>query len=67
MSTPLGLWPTDRGLSVVLAELPNRAREIWPIVKILSIYGPTVLLLLPLEKTRTGKHAEAGPNRLVRR
>jgi hypothetical protein len=24
-------------------------------------------ILLPLEKTRTGKQAEAGPNRLVRR
>jgi hypothetical protein len=30
-------------------------------------YGPTVLVLLPLEKTRTGNQAEAGPNRLVRR
>ena len=64
---PLGLLPTDRGLSVVLAELSNRAREIWPIVQIFSIYGPIVLILLPLEKTRTGKQAEAGPNRLVRR
>ena len=64
---PPGVVATDRGLSVVLAELPNRAREIWPIVQTFSIYGPIVLLLLALEKTRTGKQAEAGPNRVVRR
>src|ERR1035437_399405 len=53
---PLGLWPTNRGSSLVLAELPNRALEIWPIV----------LLLLLFERTLTGKQAEVGPNRLVR-
>jgi len=49
---------------LVLAELPNRARKIWRIVQ---ISRPIVLLLFLLERTRTGKQAEAGPNRLERR
>jgi hypothetical protein len=52
----------DRGLSAVLAELLNQAREVWRIVQIFRLI---VLLLLLLERTSAGKHAEAGPNRLA--
>ena len=63
---PLGSSQMCRGLSVVLvlAAFPNQPRKIWRSVQ---TSRPIVLLLLLLERTRTGEQAEAGPNRLVRR
>ena len=46
-----------RGPRVVLTELPIRLAIVWRIVQ---IFPPIVLLLLLLERTRTGKQVDAG-------